>query len=178
MSFALEHLAFDTFTIVDSDQLAIRPNYSQYLASYLERKDNIGLLSNAPQRHAANTTVPPARHAHNEFELWRPFLRRFPHGEDKFVHWSYWPSTVFTVDAARALTKIFENDLQLQEIMRRTKIWASEEIILPTLVALLGYEIAAPIHGSKSMQPWRKQRHIGSILYRAIMTMNYASISA
>ena len=141
--FALEHLSFDTLTIVDSDQLAIRANFSQYLAQFLERKDNVGLLSSAPRRQAASTTIPPAKDAHKEIAMWRPFLRRFPHGEDKFVYWSFWPSTVFTVDAARDLTRLFATDTQLQDIMSHTRIWATEEIVLPTLVALLGYKIMA-----------------------------------
>jgi hypothetical protein len=59
------------------------------------------------------------------------------------VHWTFWPSTVFTAEAARELTRLFESHAQLQEIMRQTKIWATEEVILPTLVALLGFKIAA-----------------------------------
>src|SRR5207302_1170888 len=90
-----------------------------------------------------NTRISPAQTAHKEIDLWRPFLRRFPEGEKKFVGWSFWPSTVFTAEAARDLTELFVADKMLQEIMDRTKIWASEEIILPTLLALLGYEIAA-----------------------------------
>ena len=50
---------------------------------------------------------------------------------------------MFTVDAARDLTKLFDTDNPLQEIMTRTQIWATEEVILPTLVALLGYHIIA-----------------------------------
>jgi predicted O-methyltransferase YrrM len=37
---------------------------------------------------------------------------------------------------------LFKKDKLLGEIMNQTKIWATEEVILPTLVALLGYEIA------------------------------------
>src|ERR1051326_8506550 len=48
MRFALDHLPFDTLTIVDSDQLASRPGYSGYLASFVEGRDRLGLLSNSP----------------------------------------------------------------------------------------------------------------------------------
>ena len=65
-----------------------------------------------------------------------PFL------ESKFLHWTFWPSTVFTKDAALDLVKLFKTNKQLQDIMQQTKIWATEEIILPTLTRLLGYEIA------------------------------------
>jgi len=58
-------------------------------------------------------------------------------------YWTFWPSTVFTSEAARELTLLFARDEQLNEIVRQSKIWATEEVILPTLVALLGYRIAA-----------------------------------
>src|SRR5690606_1898488 len=50
MEFALENYSFDTFTIVDSDQLAIKKGYSKFLQAYLYSKSNIGLLSNKPER--------------------------------------------------------------------------------------------------------------------------------
>ncbi len=143
MRFALDNFAFDTLTIVDSDQLATRPGYSAYLGSFLAPHPRVGMLGNAPTRQPSSTQVGPAVAALREVDLWRPWLRRFPAGEEKFVHWTFWPSTVFTADAARDLVQIFATDTQLQTIMRRTRIWATEEVILPTLVALLGYEIAA-----------------------------------
>src|SRR5439155_22680034 len=102
-----------------------------------------GLLSSSPgvKNHAAQV-FGPAQRALQEFEMWRPYLRRFAHGEQKFVHWSFWPSTVFTANAARELTRLFATDADLRELMARTGIWATEEVVLPTLVAVLGYEIA------------------------------------
>jgi predicted O-methyltransferase YrrM len=50
---------------------------------------------------------------------------------------------VFTADAARALVRLFDEDQQLHQILGATRIWATEEVILPTLVALLGFRIAA-----------------------------------
>ena len=144
MEFALESIPFDTLTIVDSDQLAVRAGYSDYLARYLgQHSGRIGLLGNAPEVQPSYSRVGPTPAAFQEIELWRPLLRRFPLGEQKFVHWSFWPSTVFTADAARDLTRLFRTDTELQDIMQRTRIWASEEVILPTLVALLGYDMAA-----------------------------------
>jgi predicted O-methyltransferase YrrM len=141
MRHALEQFTFDTLTIVDSDQMAMRPGYSQHIAAAL--RPNVGLLGNSPGVQGAHTRVPPAVQAWREVELWRPFLRRFARGEEKFVHWTFWPSTVFTHDAARDLVKLFATDEQLQGILSRSRIWATEEIILPTLVTLLGYEVAA-----------------------------------
>jgi hypothetical protein len=141
MAFALDHLSFDTLTIVDSDQLAVRSGYSCYLGRF-PCGSRTGMLGNSPAVETTATAIPPALTAHEERELWLPLLRSFPAGEDKFVHWTYWPSTVFLHDACGDLVEIFAHHQLLREILTRTRIWASEEIILPTLVALLGYEIA------------------------------------
>lgn len=143
MRYALEHLPFDTLTIVDSDQLALRPGYSDRLATWMAEHPGVGVLSNYPEFQGPGTKIQPARVAHAEIDLWRPFLRRFPEGESKFVHWGFWPSTVFTADAARDLVRLFDEDSQLQEILVATRVWATEEVVLPTLVALLGHRVAA-----------------------------------
>jgi hypothetical protein len=143
MRFALDHLPFDTLTIVDSDQLATRAGYSEYLSSFLRNRDGIGLLGSSAQVMPPTTHISPVQNAFQEIELWRPFLRRFPHGEQKFVHWSFWPSTIITEPAARDVTRLFATDTQLQQIMHKSKIWATEEVILPTAIALLGYEVTA-----------------------------------
>jgi len=142
MQFALDNFAFDTLTIVDSDQLGIRSGYSNHLGQFLSGQTEAGMLGNSPSPLPSITKVAPAVQAFKEIELWRPFLRGFSEGETKFVHWTFWPSTVFTADSARDLTQIFATNQQLQYIMRHTKIWATEEVILPTLVNLLGYKTA------------------------------------
>jgi Methyltransferase domain/Glycosyl transferase family 2 len=142
MQFALDELDFDTLTIVDSDQLGTRPGYSEYLGRFLAGRPTVGFLSNLPAVLPFATAIAPAQAAFKEIDLWRPFLRRFPQGEQKFVYWSFWPSCVFTAKAARDLLRLFATDSELQDIMRRTRIWATEEVILPTLVAALGYEVA------------------------------------
>jgi predicted O-methyltransferase YrrM len=142
MRHALETQSFDTITIVDSDQLATRPGYSAHLAAYLAERPEVGMLGNAPGPQPLTTRIGPPAAAVQELDLWRPFLRRFNGGEQKFPHWTFWPSTVFTAAAARELVDLFARDAQLQELIRRTKIWATEEVILPTLVALLGFETA------------------------------------
>jgi predicted O-methyltransferase YrrM len=141
MEFALATDCFDTLTIVDSDQLCLRRGYSEYLTRFLNGNRRVGLIGNSPAVQSADNAAGPAIAAHQELELWRPLLQRFPRGEQKFVHWSFWPSTVFTRDAARDLVDFFRNDSQFRAIMAQSKIWASEEVILPTLAALLGYEI-------------------------------------
>lgn len=139
---AVDSFAFDTLTIVDSDQLAVRPGYPDYLRRHLLSRTNIGILGNSTEPQPCHTGIGPARQAWKEIELWRSFLNRFKHGEEKFVQWSFWPSTVFTFDAARDLLRFFNTDEQLNSILQRSNIWATEEVVLPTMVALLGYEVA------------------------------------
>jgi glycosyltransferase involved in cell wall biosynthesis len=144
MQFALANFSFDAITIVDSDQLAIRSGYSEYLSAFLASQPAAGMLSSAPEKVGRENKVNyVALQAFKEYDLWKPFLNSFPDGEGKFVHWTFWPSTVFTHKAARDLVKLFRENRQLQQIIAQSKIWASEEVILPTLVRLLGYEIVS-----------------------------------
>jgi glycosyltransferase involved in cell wall biosynthesis len=143
MRYALEHLPFDTMTIVDSDQLAVRPGWSEHLGRFLEQHPRAGLLGNAPFRQPPHVEGGAAAMPYREIELWRPWLRRFPGGEEKFVHWTFWPSTVITAAAARDLVRLFDDDAQLREILGQSRVWATEEIFFPTFTALLGYEVAA-----------------------------------
>ncbi|WP_224360819.1 class I SAM-dependent methyltransferase [Hyalangium versicolor] len=140
--FALESHPFDTMTIVDSDQLGMRPGYSEFLGRFLSRRSRVGLLGLVQTPQTEPPWAAPMDHAWQEFHHWRPFLRRFPDGESKFVHRTFWPSTIFTSDAARDLLELWEHDAQLQDLLDRTHIWASEEILFPTMLALLGYEVA------------------------------------
>lgn len=142
MKWACDNEPFDMLTIVDSDQLATRPGYSDYLGAHLRCMPRVGVLGNSAVVQQAGTGIGPAAAALHEIERWRPFLRTFPDGEQKFTHWCFWPSTVFTADAACDLVRLIAANSQLQDIMRQTRIWASEEVILPTLVALLGYRVA------------------------------------
>ncbi|HLP45096.1 MAG TPA: hypothetical protein VK186_01720 [Candidatus Deferrimicrobium sp.] len=141
MKYSLENFPFDILTIVDSDQLCVNRNYSNYMAKHLNPGENIGMLGITGERQTYGTKIDPAITAYKEIGLWKPFLERFPGGIDKFLYWTFWPSTVFTIAAAIDLVNLFDNDRQLKEILQKTKIWASEEVILPTLVSLLGYKI-------------------------------------
>ncbi len=141
MRFALGRLPFDTLTIVDSDQLALRQGYSRALAEHLAGDSGVGLLGSADGIPARTTQLGPVRAAYREIELWRPLLRRFAGGEEKFAHWTFWPATVFTAAAAAELVDFYDRDDQLREIIAESRIWATEEVILPTLVALLGFRV-------------------------------------
>jgi hypothetical protein len=108
MHFALEHLTFETLTIVDSDQLGLRPGYSRYLAAVLSEQAGIGMLGNSPARQPSTTSVYPAMQAWKEYDLWRPFLQRFPQGEEKFVHWTFWPSSIYSGSFERFDSVLFD----------------------------------------------------------------------
>jgi hypothetical protein len=140
MRFGLERLDFGALTIVDSDQLALRAGYSAYLAAFLARHPEAGCLVSAEGVQPRTTRIGPPQAAWREFELWAPFLQRFPEGESRFPHWTFWPATVFTRAAAQEFVTLWEDE-QLQGILAKSAIWASEEVVLPTLVALLGHEV-------------------------------------
>ncbi len=142
MRLALQEPAFDTLTVVDSDQLLLRQGYSAALNSFLDRHGPVGMLGNAPGTQPRTTRVAPAITAWGERDLWLPYCRKFADGESKFPHWTFWPSTVFSAAACRDLVRAFDEDDELNELLNRSKLWATEEIVLPTLVALLGHEIA------------------------------------
>jgi glycosyltransferase involved in cell wall biosynthesis len=145
LRFSLDRSGFDTLTIVDSDQLAVRPGYSEHLARALAGRSGIGLFGSSAGPQPLSSQIGPVTAAQQERGLWLRWVRRFPNPEDaeeKLFHWTFWPSTVFTADAARDLLQLLARDAQLQGILRQTRIWATEEVILPTLVALLGYEVA------------------------------------
>jgi glycosyltransferase involved in cell wall biosynthesis len=152
MRFCLDRSGFDMLTIVDSDQLAARPGYSEHLGRALAARSGVGLLGTSPGPQPRSSKIGPVVAAERERDLWLPWARRFPGGEEKLFHWTFWPSTVFTVDAARDLVRLFASDDELQEILRRTRTWATEEVILPTVVALLGYEVAAHPHSDDFVQ--------------------------
>jgi hypothetical protein len=142
MRWAVRDSRFDTVTFVDSDQLLVRPGWSRALATALRARPRAGMFGSAPGRQPPDTPFGTPRAAYAELGLWRPFLRRFPAGEDAFGHWTYWPGTVFTAPACAAITRLADRDAQLRDLLERTRIWATEEVVLPMLVVLLGFEAA------------------------------------
>ena len=89
-----------------------------------------------------STGIAPAVQAWREVERWRPFLRKFAGGEAQFVRWTFWPATVFGAAAMRDLVALRERDPDLQALLEGSAMWAVEEVLFPTLVALLGHEVA------------------------------------
>jgi predicted O-methyltransferase YrrM len=141
MRFARQNFSFDTLTIVDSDQLSLRMGYSEHLGKFLHTHRNIGMLGTVGEPQSTDTENAPARAAWAEMELWRPFLSQFHKGEAKFPFWTFWPATVFTYDAATAIVERIDADPLLKAILEKTSILASEEIVLPTLTSLLGFDV-------------------------------------
>jgi predicted O-methyltransferase YrrM len=141
MAFAVEHCPFDALTIVDSDQLAIRRDYSRYLSGFLRSSDGVGMFVTDPVVQTRETTVGPVRAAWQEFSLWEPLLRYFGKDDRDFANWTFWPATVFTSHAAKALLDLVRSNGLAREVLERTGIWATEEVIFPTLVSLLGFEL-------------------------------------
>jgi hypothetical protein len=137
MSYALAELPFDAMTIVDSDQLLIRPGYSRRLGEVLAEDLGVGCLVTSEVRQPRITGIGPAADAWREQASWLPYLSRFPDGEDSFPQWTFWPGTVFTAEAARRLLDLWA-DPQLRTLLADSAITATEEVILPTLVALSG----------------------------------------
>lgn len=162
MRFALREVPFDTLTVVDSDQLALGGGFGRALAAAVAGRPRLGMLGNAPERQPAGTQVGPARTMHREAALWRPFLKRFPGGADALVHWSFWPATVFTAAGARALVDLFDTDAQLAGLLRRSKTWATEEVLFPTFLAALGFEIG-PSVGSSDLVKYREAYTVGQL---------------
>ncbi|WP_166745566.1 glycosyltransferase [Sphingomonas naasensis] len=142
--FALDCIAhlgtrdYDALTIVDSDQLMLRGGYPGFLAAH---GGVPGLLSSDARPQGPGTRIPPAVTAQAERALWRPFLERFEGGEAAFVHWTFWPGTVIGADCGRAIAGLFE-DPQLTAILGASRLWATEEILFPTLARLLGFPVA------------------------------------
>lgn len=155
MRFALREVPFDTLTIVDSDQLALRGGFDAALAEAVRGRPRLGMLSSAPGRQPSRTREGPARTMYRESALWRPFLARFPGGADALVHWTFWPATVFTRAGAEALVDLFDTDPQLPDLLRRSKAWATEEVLFPTFLAALGFEIGANV-GSLDLVKYRE----------------------
>jgi predicted O-methyltransferase YrrM len=136
-----DEIGFDALTAVDSDQLALRSGYSAYIAPHLAAHPRVGLFGTGAGRQGRSTRVGPAVNAWREVNLWRPLLQRLGGGEQLWTQWTFWPSTVITAAAGRDLVRMFRTDDELAAIMARSRIWATEEIIIPTLVAALGYEL-------------------------------------
>lgn len=147
LRYAVENYEFESLTIVDSDQLLLRSGYSSFIGDFLRRHPRVGLVVKNCEPLKPDTPIHPARAALSEAGLWRPLLEEFPGTATRFagwttVYWSLWPGTVFSAAAARQICDRFLGNQLLEEILAATGIVATEEILFPTLVMLLGYDLA------------------------------------
>jgi hypothetical protein len=140
----------DCLTIVDSDQMMLRKDYPLRLAM---EGGVPGLLSSDPRPQGRGTRIPPAATAQAERPLWQPFLDRFEGGDAAFVHWTFWPATVIGAECGRAVAELFK-DAQLQAILAASRLWATEEILFPTLAKLLGF----PVQQNPCRGDWTQYR--------------------
>ena len=140
LRFVLTNTDADAVTIVDSDQLAVRGGYSSYLGAFLGANPGTGMLASNDRPQARTTRIGPAQVAWSELELWCPLLERFPDRRHLFPWWTFWPSTVFTRAGARAIVDLYD-DPEVQHVLAATRMWATEEVVLPTLVALAGLDV-------------------------------------
>ncbi|HEU5003345.1 MAG TPA: glycosyltransferase family A protein [Actinomycetota bacterium] len=138
---AVDHLGASAVTFIDSDQLAARPGYSAALAAVLSAEPRPGCLMTAPHAQPRDTLFGPAQSAWHEIDLWRPFLQRFPAGEERFPHWTFWPATAFSREAAADVMALWDSP-EFQETLAQSRIWASEEVLLPSLAVLAGHRVA------------------------------------
>lgn len=137
---ALRIPEFTTLTVVDSDQLGTRSGYSDFLSNHVG--DGIGCLVSADGGYQPPLTRSAvARTAWEERLLWQPLLDRVSHGDELFPQWTFWPGSVITREAAIDILRLAALP-EVAEIMRKTRLWATEEILLPTLAALGGFRVA------------------------------------
>lgn len=141
MEYAIDNMEFDTITVVDSDQLLCKKNYTDFISETFYAYPDLGMFGQVAHRLPENTEIHPAITAYQEKDLWQPLLDELPNGKEAFLHWTFWPSTVFTYNASKDLVNLFRTNHLLHETLKKTKIWASEEILLPTLTIALGYKI-------------------------------------
>lgn len=152
MEWAFQNVDFDTITQVDSDQMLLRRGYTERLTQIIEENPNLGMLQ-SPSATPVWPTITgeatgsrpflcyPQRTALREFWDWRPFLARYEGAVNKFPLWTFWPATVFSRQASQAMLDLFKSSRLLQNLLKRTQIFATEEVLLPTLVDALGFNL-------------------------------------
>jgi hypothetical protein len=140
--FCVESFDFDAITIVDSDQLLVKRGFSDLVLEELRREPSCGLLgsSQAGVRQEPGGGQYLAEKAHRERGLWEPLLRRFPNGDDAFVYFTFWPGLVVAGPAVRDVVVCVDSVVEVETLSERTTISGLEEVLLPTLIRLLGWE--------------------------------------
>ena len=151
LEYALDRYEFDAMTFVDSDQLLVRPGHATAVQKALAGRPRAGLLTTP---HPTNLPkdwipIPPG------VEAWKPMRDRFGYrGKQELPIWTFWPGTVLTGAASRAISAL-RDDATLAEVVEKSaEATATEEVVFASLAALLGYEVA-PIPGNDRFLRWR-----------------------
>jgi hypothetical protein len=116
----------------DSDQLRAAAGYSGFLGDFLAANPGRGCWATC-RRRRARTTRRPAVNARRELTC-AALPAQVPQGESQFVHWTFWPSTVFSADAARDLVKLWDG-MRNCRTSSGARASGHEEVLFPTLVA-------------------------------------------
>ena len=168
LRWACQDRGFDTVTNVDSDQLLLHRGYTERLAEIAMQRPNFGLLQSSPATVDWPTTgsqslIPlgflgrasapavisyPQYTAFLELKAWVPFLMKFTTGSgyhfnglSHYPKWTFWPGAVFSRQAATAVLSLLDSNIYLRTLIGRSQIFATEEIIFPTLISLLGFDL-------------------------------------
>jgi hypothetical protein len=148
LDFALECMrlaatAFDheTITMVDSDQLLVRPGWSAAVETAVRDQPAAGLFGSPAVSESTTSGIDPPTTARAERDLWHPILATLPGGPAVYPQWTFWPSTVVTRAASDTLVSLFERD-DVKQARQCTHVLATEEILVPTLVRAAGFETA------------------------------------
>lgn len=141
MEYAVELFHFNSLTIVDSDQLLIQSGFSQTIADCFMQEERIGMLTITENVQVEGNMSDPAKTAFKEKSDWIPFLKKLGYEEESFPYWTFWPSSVFSYEATKGLLHLFKENVDLKRLLSITQIWASEEILFPTLVKALGFKL-------------------------------------
>ena len=142
LRYAVESLDFTSMTIVDSDQLLLRSRLLAGAGRPPAPQPRHRVPGLQRRRHPASRH--PKRAGQHGLARVRPVatvpapLRR---GEQSWPTWTFWPATVFTREAATDVVEL-AGDPQLSALLARTRLWATEELVVPTLVALRGHRVA------------------------------------
>ncbi|HEX3453382.1 MAG TPA: hypothetical protein VHS03_02055 [Gaiellaceae bacterium] len=138
LEYALDHYEFDALTAVDSDQLLIRHGYPATVQKALADRPRAGLLATPHPTNLPGNRIPIPP----DVEQWESMRTLLGYrGKPQLPIWIFWPGTVFTGAASKAICA-FRDDPTLADVLERSnENTATEEVVFSTLAALLGYEV-------------------------------------
>lgn len=147
MSFSVACVGqFTSITVVDSDQLLAQPGYSEFVGEYLKCHPGVGCLAThhvAPQVSIwTDHEGPCIASARAVARPWRERFSELPGGERSYGHWSFWPTTCFSSEAAWRISTLVLERPRLIERIDGSKVFATEELFLPSLTSAVDLEVA------------------------------------